>query len=99
MKEMVLAIQSTNRGNTTERGLSPRSMEELIPVISVTGGQTYELCYIIEFYHVPRAGIRRDVFTRLSKVGVASGTGLAMTFAAMSVMCSLYMLNPVASQS
>ena len=59
------------------------------------GGDTRDLCNFIErkckhahviLYTIPAFGMRRDVFTRLEKVGVSSGTGESTTWAAMSVI-------------
>ena len=46
-------------------------------------------CSTCCFGIIPAAGIRLDVITRLEKVGLCTGTGEAMTFAAMSVRWSL----------
>ena len=80
--------QSKNRGNTTERGLSLRSIVVVIPVTLVTSNIT-DIVIIIIYNNVvivPAAGMRLEVFTRLEKVGELRGTGEAITLAAMSVM-------------
>ncbi len=76
------------RGKTTESASSLRSMVVEIPVSLVTlrnNNTVMYSMYCMLALCVPADGMRRDVFTRLEKVGVLSGTGDRTTLAAISV--------------
>ena len=60
-------------------------MEVVIPVTLVTLNEINNN-YIIIISAVLTAGIRLDIFTKLEKVELLSGTGEATTLAAISVM-------------
>lgn len=89
MKLVTVETHSKKRGKTTERGLSPLSMEVLIPVTLVTWVHIIIKVSNYVTVTIPADGIDRDVLTRLEKVELGTGTGEATTFAAMSVIWSL----------
>ena len=98
-----MTSHSKNKGSTTVSGLSFLSSVWVIPVTLATIKMTlfkFHVCYLFIHFHtylfiylflgcLPAAGIFLDVRTRLMKVGWCTGTGEAMTLAAMSVIWSL----------
>ncbi len=68
--------QSIKQGSTAERGFSPRSIVVVMPATLVTNRYaTVNVQYNYIECFLPAGGMRRDVATRLVKVGESTGTG------------------------